>query len=311
MHRANAMIYYPKNQKARRLTIAHPLPSPSQPKLSLRQRVEQFFVDFGEKFQKDRTTTLAASLAFYTVLSLAPLSVVMLFAFSRVDQSLIDRFATETANLIGEGGGSAILAAIESAKAKPITGSIASIASFLVVLISSGAMFAEIRDSLAVIFETPARPALQSTFLKRSWGLIRSRLLSAGFALTFVLVMAVSLVLSALLTAVAERLHFVAADLIVSFLLYSAIFTALFMYGTSKGLLLRDALRGGAATSALFIAGKILIGFYIGNSTVANSYGAAGSLVALLVWIYWATLIVFSGAQMAWLLSDRRARRQE
>lgn len=298
------MIYLPKQKPSLYVAASNTNP-PSKIRAALAWG-ERFIMQFGEKFQKDRTTTLAGSLAFYTVLSLAPLSVVILFAFSQLDRGLIERFANEATRLMGEGGGSAVLAAIESAKARPATGGLASLISFLVVLVSSGAMFAEIRESLSAVFENPEPPFEPTTVWRRSWSLIRSRLLSVGFALSFVLIMAVSLVLSALLTAVAERLHFVAADLLVSFLLYSAIFSALFMYGTRPGLRFRDAIRGGAVTSLLFIAGKILIGFYIGNSSVANSYGAAGSLVALLVWIYWASLIVFSGAQVAWLLSKKQ-----
>lgn len=273
-----------------------------------RTELETFFPAFGGKFSRDRTTTLAASLAFYTVLSLAPLSVVILFAFSQLDQSLIDRFANETARLVGSSGGSAVLAAIESAKARPATGGLASIVSFLVVLVSSGAMFAEVRDSLSIVFENVEPTEVPSSFLGKSWSLLRTRLLSAGFALTVVLIMAISLVLSAFLTAMAERAGLVSIDLVISLSLYAAIFTLLFMYGTKPGLRFRDAVRGGALTAVLFIAGKILIGFYVGNSSVANSYGAAGSLVALLVWIYWATLIVFSGAQCAWLLAENRYR---
>lgn len=276
-----------------------------------KDELETFFPAFGEKFVHDRTTTLAASLAFYTVLSLAPLSVVILFAFSQLDRSLIERFANETARLVGTSGGSAVLAAIESARARPMAGGLASFISFLVVLVSAGAMFAEVRDSLSVVFEHADPKTGPTSFLGKSWGLVRTRLLSAGFALTVVLVMAISLVLSAVLTAAAEKVGLVSLDLLISFSLYGAIFTLLFMFGTKPGLKLRDAARGGMVTSLLFIAGKILIGFYIGNSSIANSYGAAGSMVALLVWIYWATLIIFSGAQIAWLLSQGRYRTYE
>lgn len=274
----------------------------------MRQRAEAFFPAFGDKFVHDRTTTLAASLAFYTVLSLAPLSVVILFAFSQLDQSLIDRFASETAGLVGESGGAAVLAAIESAKARPATGGLASFLSFLVVVISSGAMFAEVRDSLDVVFENKSLDEPPTGILGKSWQLLRTRLLSAGFAISVVLIMAISLVISAFLTALAEKLNLVSMDLLISFTLYATMFTLLFMYGTRPGLPFRAAVRGGMITSALFILGKVLIGFYVGNNSIANSYGAAGSMVALLVWIYWATLIVFSGAQCAWLLAGGRYR---
>jgi membrane protein len=75
-----------------------------------------------------------------------------------------------------------------------------------------------------------------------------------------------------------------------------------------KGLEFQDAARGGCVTGVLFILGKVLIGLYLGSSSIASSYGVAGSVVALLAWIYYAVLIVFSGAEIAWLLARRRKR---
>ncbi len=272
-------------------------------------RAYQLLNAFLAKFDDDRTMTLASSLSFYTILSLAPLSVVILFAFSRLDPSLLDRFVIEARSLVGSGGSAAIEASIESARAQKTSGIIATIISFLVVLISASAMFGEIRASLAILLRSPPQPAITEGFYKKTWSIVRDRLLSIGFALTFVLIMAVSLVISAVLSATAQELGFASIETPLSFLLYSCLFTLVLMYGTKKGLPFKDAIRGGAFTGGLFIAGKTLIGLYIGNSSVASSYGAAGSVVALLVWIYYAVIIVFSGAHIAWLLSNKNYRR--
>lgn len=264
---------------------------------------------FVKKFDDDRTMTLASSLSFYTVLSLAPLSVVILFAFSRLDPSLLDRLVLEARNLVGVGGSGAIEAAIESARRQKITGTFATLVSLLVVLVSASAMFADIRISLAIVLRSPPAPVVNHTWAHSALAVVGDRLLSIGFALTFVLVMAISLVISAVLSATAQEYGFARIEMPLSFLLYSCIFTLLLMYGTKKGLHFRDAVRGGALTGALFIVGKALIGLYIGNSSVANSYGAAGSVVALLVWIYYAVIIVFSGAHVAWLLASSHYKR--
>jgi membrane protein len=266
---------------------------------------------FFTKFDDDRTMTLASSLSFYTILSLAPLSVVILFAFSRLDPTLLDRFILEARNLVGEGGSGAIEASIESARSQKLSGTVATFVSLLVVLVSASAMFGEIRASLAILLRSPPQPPLTEGFYKKTWAMVRDRLLSIGFALTFVLIMAVSLVISAVLSATAQELGFARIEMPLSFLLYSTIFTLLLMYGAKKGLPFRDAVRGGVLTGALFIIGKTLIGLYIGNSTVASSYGAAGSVVALLVWVYYAVIIVFSGAHVAWLLSKKHYLRYE
>ena len=274
--------------------------------ITTKERAGKFFDAFGQKFDDDGTLTLAASLSFYTILSMAPLSVVVLFTFSRLDPSLLARFVAEMRNLVGNAGGSAIESAIESARLKPVTGGLASAVSLLVVLVSASAMFGEIRASLAILLRSAPATAGQESLLRKSWSVVRDRLLSMGFALTFVLIMAMSLVISAFLSAAAQSAGFLRVELPLSFAIYSAIFTLLLMYGAKHGLKFRDALRGGGVTGVLFIAGKFLIGLYIGNSTIANSYGAAGSIVALLAWIYYAVIIIFSGAHVAWLLAERR-----
>lgn len=293
--------------KTRQSGLANTYAQPSRGKFARiwESRGYKLFDAFLAKFDDDRTMTLASSLSFYTILSLAPLSVVILFAFSKLDPSLLDRFLLEAKNLVGGSGSGAIEAAIESAKSQKMTGTLATVVSLLVVLVSASAMFAEIRASLAIVLRSPPQPPLTEGFAKKTWGVIRDRLLSIGFALTFVLIMAVSLVISAVLSATAQELGFARIEMPLSFLLYTGIFTLLLMYGAKKGLKFKDAVRGGAVTGALFLLGKALIGLYIGNSSVANSYGAAGSVVALLVWIYYAVLIVFSGAHIAWLLAGK------
>lgn len=287
----------------------HSLYVPDRGKISRfrlwREKVVEFVTALVEKFSADRTMTLAASLAFYTILSLAPLSVLILFAFSQLDGALVDRFIREANGLVGYSGGSAIELAIRSARDRPLAGGLASLVSLTVILVSAGAMFGELRESLAIILRSGAPPAKDESFVTATWQLIRAKLLSIGFALTFVLILAISLVISAFLSAIAESLGLLYVELPISFTIYAGIFSLLLMYGTYRGLGWRDASRGGMITAALFILGKVGIGLYIGNGSVASAYGAAGSVVVLLIWIFYASLIVFTGAQAAWLLSSR------
>lgn len=302
--RPKKLFLLPENEAERQRIRALKLAPAKGP---LWPRIKKFAVAFAEKFSGDRTTTLSASLAFYTILSLAPLSVLILFAFSRLDEQLVDRFIQETNALVGYSGGSAIELAIRSAQGKPISGSIASLVSLVVILVSAGATFGELRDSLAIVLRSGEKKQESSNFFQTSWQLVRERLLSSGLALTFVLILAISLVLSAFFSAAAESVGLLYVEMPISFTLYSVIFSLLLMYGTHNGLKFRDAVKGGMITSFLFMAGKVLIGLYIGNNSVAGSYGAAGSVVALLLWIFYASLIVLAGAQVAWLLSSRGA----
>jgi membrane protein len=175
----------------------------------------------------------------------------------------------------------------------------------MLVLFSASAMFSELRESLAIVFRSAA-PASRSThFIHTTWQLVRDRALSAGFALLFVIFLACFLLVSAVLSAVSEFVGILHLELAISFALYTVAFSLLFMYGTYRGLKWKPAAKGAVIASLMMILGKTLIGFYIGNSAVAGAYGAAGSVVALLLWIFCASLIMLTGAQAAWLLSAR------
>lgn len=275
--------------------------------LKTRRLVEtkRFFYLLAEKFQADRTTTLAASLAFYALLSLAPLSVLILFSFSQLDDHLVDRFIEQANIIVGYSGGSAIELAVRSAQGRPVSGGFASLVSLALVLFSASAMFSELRESLAIVFRSGHSTTRKTHFIHITWHLARDRLLSAGFALVAVIALACFLIISALLSAAAEFFGVLRLELLISFGLYTVAFSLLFMYGTQRGLVWRAALKGAIVASALMILGKTMIGFYIGNSFVAGAYGAAGSVVALLLWIFCAALIMLIGAQAGWLFSSR------
>jgi len=269
------------------------------------EETKRFFYLLAEKFQADRTTTLAASLAFYALLSLAPLSVLILFSFSQLDDHLVDRFIEQANRIVGYSGGSAIELAVRSAQGRPVSGGFASLVSLALVLFSASAMFSELRESLAIVFRSGRSTARKTHFIHTTWHLARDRMLSAVFALVSVVGLACFLIVSALLSAVADFFGMLRLELLISFGLYTAAFSLLFMYGTQRGLGWRAALKGAIVASALMILGKTVIGFYIGNSFVAGAYGAAGSVVALLLWIFCAALIMLIGAQAGWLLSSR------
>jgi membrane protein len=270
-------------------------------------KLKRFAISLSEKFVSDRTTTLSASLAFYSVLALAPLTVLILFSFSLLDEQLIDRFVEETNNLIGYSGGSAVELVVRSARAKPLSGGIASLVSLGIVLFSAGALFSELRESLGIVLRCERKKVApeEDSFLHAAWRTVKSRLMATALALGSVVTLAVFLLLSTILSAVAEYFGFLHLELPFSFLLYSGIFSLLYMYGTYDGLKFRDALKGAMVTAVLFLLGKTAIGYYISSSSASGAYGAAGSIIALLLWIYCASLIVLVGAQAGWLLSPR------
>ena len=201
--------------------------------------------------------------------------------------------------LVGPGGAEAIqllLAGAHNAK----TGLIATIVASVVLLIGATTAFAELKDSLDEIWHVPK--SRQSGIL----GMIRTRLLSFGLILSLAFLLLVSLVVSAGL-AMFER-YWVGvwsdtssvlsqASFVFSFLVIASVFAAIFKILPQIKLSWHDVWIGALGTAALFNLGKFLIGYYLSSAGVATTYGAAGSVIALLLWVYYSAQIFFFGAE--------------
>lgn len=248
-----------------------------------------------------RAASKGAALAFYTLFSLAP---VLLFVLA-IAGSLYGVAAArgqlfgELRQLLGRDGAQAVELLLAGAS-NPAAGHWATALAAVILLVGATTVFAELKASLDEIWQiTPARDSALLT-------LIRTRLLSLGMILVLAFLLLVSLAVSAALSLLdqlgsADNRYLAALlgglNALFTYLVISALFAAIFKLLPQVRLAWRDVLIGSLGTAALFTLGKHLIGVYIGHSALADSYGAASAMVALLLWVYYSTQIFFFGAE--------------
>lgn len=272
-------------------------------------RKKTFVEKFLLKFSADDTTTLAASLAFYAVLSLAPLLILFVTISANFSDRLQARFLTEAHQIMGDDAAKAVEMIIESAKDRPDLTSVASTMGVLTLLISSSLIFGQLRSTLNRIFGVHLRSAKGESMVQLGWGYFKERLFHVGLALGFIFTLIASLVVSSIISSPGHAhslLYPVGLNLMANLVFYFLTFTLLFRFMPDRRLPWTRAAQGGGLTAVLFVVGKELIGLYLAKSAVGSSYGAAGSVIVLLVWVYYSSLITFIGAQVSWLLHQAK-----
>jgi membrane protein len=250
-----------------------------------------------------RASSKGAALAFYTLFSLAPILVLVIaiagffYGTDAAQGQLLD----ELRGLVGKQGAETIQAILAGARNKE-SGKLATIIATVLLLIGATSAFAELKDSLDEIWDVP--PPKDATW----WDTIRTRLLSFGLILTLGLLLMFTLVVSAALTVLEKYLGGMwhSATIIlgwvawaISFLVIAVMFGAIYKLLPRVKLSWHDVTIGALGTAIMFTLGKFAIGLYIGNSGTTSSFGAAGSLIALLLWVYYSAQIFFLGAEFA------------
>lgn len=250
-----------------------------------------------------RASSKGAALAFYTLFSLAPILVLVIAVagFFYGAEAAQGQLLSELRGLVGKQGAETIQAILAGAQNKE-TGRFATIVASILLFVGATTVFAELKDSLDEIWDVP-KPTQAGV-----WNVVRTRLLSFGLILVLGFLLMVSLVVSAGL-AVVERyiggmwkeaaliLGWVASG--ISFLVIATLFGVIYKLLPKIKLSWHDVTIGALGTAAMFTLGKFGIGLYIGNSGAADSFGAAGSLIALLLWVYYSAQIFFLGAEFA------------
>jgi len=255
-------------------------------------------------WNKHNAPRLGASLAFYTLLSIAPLllllvSVVGLLLGGPKAQADI---VAQVRSLVGPQGALAAKALLEGAR-NTTHGVIATAFGIVSLLFGASGVVIELRDALNSIWEvsTPDRSGFQKIM-----AFIRERLFSFALVLGIGFVLIVSLGVSAFLTALgswsasilpAEEALVHLLNTVISFLIITGLFSAIYKFLPDVALQWRDVVLGGAVTSALFEIGKLGIGLYLGKASYASTYGAAASIVILIIWVYYSGQIFFLGAE--------------
>src|SRR4051794_28144068 len=228
----------------------------------------------------DYAPSMGAALSYYALFSIAPLLLIVIGVaglFFGPEAARGELFG-ELSGMIGADGARAVEALVANAR-KPASGILAMAGGAVLLVMGASTVFGELQNALDRIWRAPARRQEQGW-----WKLIRARILSFGMILAIAFLLMVSLVLSAAVSALGKwwGLHLI--DWALSFALTTLLFAMIYKLIPRVPIAWRDVWLGAAVTAALFAAGKLLIGLYIGRSSIATAFGAAGSLVVLMVW---------------------------
>jgi membrane protein len=265
------------------------------------------------EWRDDNATRLAAALAYYTTFSLAPLLVLVIAIAGLLGgrEAAQNQTMAQVQDLLGVQGREFVQGMIESAS-KPSMGIMATIIGAVTLFFGALGVFGELQNSLNTIWEVKPKPAKNIIDgIKRFVG---RRLLSFTMVLGIGFLLLASLVMSAALSALGGYIgtRWLVADLwlqainfFISFGVITLLFAMIFKLLPEVKMAWKDVWLGAAVTSALFTLGKSLIGLYLGRSQVGSTFGAAGSLAILLIWIYSSAQILFFGAEFTQVYANR------
>ena len=265
-----------------------------------------------EEWNRHKGPRLGASLAFYTLLSLTPLLLVVVsiagLAFGR--QAAQSQLIWQIQDLAGAQGAKAIQALLEGAH--NIThGILATVLGIVTLLFGASGVLVELRDALNTVWEIPPR---QRSGLQSILQVIKERLFSFALVLAIGFLLLVSLVLNAWIAALgafaarllpASETILQVGSTLFSFVVITGLFCAIYRIMPDARIEWRDVVLGAAVTSVLFTVGKLLIGLYLGKASFASTYGAAASIVVFIVWVYYSAQIFFLGAEFTKVFANR------
>ena len=262
------------------------------------------------EWMEDDAPSLGAALAYYTVFSLAPLMTIAIaiagFFFGK--EAAQGQIFDELRVLLGEEGGKAVEEMVQSASAQPTAGVVATIVSVIILLFGASGVFGQLQSSLNAIWGVKPKPG------RGVLGMIKDRLLSFGFTLVVGFLLLVSLLLTAGIALLANWVgglmpgsEIIAQilNLVFSLVMITLLFAMIFKFLPDAKIAWHDVWIGAFLTAVLFTIGKFALGIYLGKSGVASSYGAAGSLIVLLLWVYYSSQILFFGAEFTQVYANR------
>jgi membrane protein len=262
-----------------------------------------------KSWREDYAGSMGAALAYYTMFSLAPLLLIVISVAGLVfgEAAARGEIQGQLDSLMGPHSASAVQDLLASVH-QPAKGMAATLTGLALLLAGAVSVFSELQDALDRIWRVPDKLPVNGWL-----ALLRSRLLSYGMILALAFLLTVSLVASAVLAALGQALNpiFGGWHTIVAlgssaggFLLAAVVFALIFKVMPRVHVMWRDVWIGAVFTAVLFALGKSLIGWYIGRSGVASGFGAAGSLVVVLLWVYWSAQILMVGAEFTWVYAN-------
>ncbi|MCC0176160.1 YihY/virulence factor BrkB family protein [Waterburya agarophytonicola K14] len=271
------------------------------------RKVVRLLKETFQEWQKDKASRIAAALAYYTVFSISPLLVIAIAiagAFFGQDTAQ-EEITSRLTELVGEDGVKPILMALNNISQPKIRG-LASLISIGVLVLGASGIFAQLQDALNTVWKVKPQPG-QGMLL-----FIRKRLSSFLMVLAIGFLLMLSLILSAVVATLSQyRTDFLPGsqilwenlDFIVSLGLMTFLFGLMFKYVPDVTIAWKDVFVGSLITALLFIFGKFLLGVYISRGSLGSAYGAAGSLIVFLAWVYYSAQIILFGAEFTQVYS--------
>jgi membrane protein len=267
-------------------------------------KIKGFITLFNRSFDdwnRHNDTRMGAALAFYTIVSISPLVILVLAIVSMVfnKNAAEAQLLAKVQSMVGSQGRESVQAILMHGQ-KPFTGIFSTVAGVTVLFLGASGVFQELRAGLNNIWESDA------TVPSGIWGILRERVLSFGMVLSLGFVLMVSLLVSAALAAVSTYFSNLlpvsptlleALNFMVSFAGIAVLFACILKYVPAARVDWRDVRVGATVTALMFTLGKWALGIYLGKSSPGSAYGAAGSLVVLVVWVYYSAQIFYFGAE--------------
>lgn len=281
----------------------------------MRIRIKSIFTLLKETFQewqRDKASLLAAALAYYTVFSITPLLVIAIAIAGAVfgQDTAKGEILAQVNSLVGEKGAQAIEMTLDNVN-QPQLKSTASIISVVILLIGASGVFAQLQDALNTVWNVKAKPE------GGIWIFIRKRLLSFGMVLVIGFLLLVSLIVSAVLAGISKLEISVLPGFTplwqllnfgVSFGFISLLFALIYKYLPDAKIRWKDVWVGAIITALLFSLGKYAIGLYLGRGSFGSAYGAAGSLIVFLAWVFYSAQILLFGAEFTQVYARKYGR---
>lgn len=297
------------------LTQAADIVSEETGGLSRWRRILELLKETFSQWSEDKAPRLGAALAYYTVVSLAPLLIIVIAIVGLVfgGQAAQGEIIEQIRGLIGDNGAEAARMLIQNAQ-KPASGVVATLAGVATLLFGASGLFAELQDALNTVWGVSKPGGFHFFRMVKERFFLFAVILGTGFLLL------VSLVVSAWISALGKYLSGLLpmseyvlqlVNFAVSFAVITVLFAMIYRVLPDTAIAWSDVWIGAAVTSLLFTIGKSLIGLYLGRSSVTSVYGAAGSLIVILIWVYYSAQVFFIGAEFTQVYACRCGSRRE
>ena len=257
----------------------------------------------------DNAARLGAALSYYTVFAISPLFLIVIFVASLwfSQEAVRAELFGQLADLVGKRGAATIESAL-AASAPHSQGVVASVLAIGTLVITATGLFVELQNALNAVFNVKSKGSLGV------WGFFKNRLLSFAMVVGIGFLLLVTLVVSALLSAFGKYISALAPGLdvfwmivntVISLGVITLLFAMIFKILPDVQIAWRDVWVGAGITAVLFTAGKFLLGLYLGQNATVSAYGAAGSVILILLWVYYSAQILFFGAEVTQVYANR------